>query len=72
MFSFVDQILNWLISAIGDQGPLAIFLGGLIEQVIIPIPSPLIAMAGGFLLIPKELAFLQVCREVFLKITLPY
>lgn len=72
MFSFIDQILNWLVGAIGNQGPLAIFLGGLIEQVIIPLPSPLIAMAGGFLLIPKELAFLQVCQEVFLKITLPY
>ena len=72
MFSFIDQILNWLIGAIGDQGPLAIFLGGLIEQVIIPLPSPLIAMAGGFLLIPQELTFLKVCQEVFLKITLPY
>jgi len=41
MFAIFDQITNWIISSIGNNGSLAIFLGGLIEQVIIPIPSPL-------------------------------
>lgn len=72
MFKIVDQITNWLISAIGENGVWAIFGGGMIEQVIIPIPSPLIAMAGGFLLVAKEQPLLSALGEIFLKITLPY
>ncbi|MEA3406608.1 MAG: VTT domain-containing protein [Chloroflexota bacterium] len=72
MFDFIDQITNWIIISIGDKGPLFIFLGGLIEQVIVPLPSPLIAMAGGFLLIDQSLPTLQALQEVFLKVSLPY
>lgn len=72
MLKIVDQITNWLISAIGENGVWAIFWGGMIEQIVIPIPSPLIAMAGGFLLIAKEQPLLSALGEIFLKITLPY
>ncbi len=72
MFSLFDQITNWIIVSIGDNGPLFIFLGGLIEQVIVPIPSPLITMAGGFLLIEQNVSLLQAVQEVLFKVSLPY
>ena len=72
MFEIVDQITHWIIAAIGENGGWAIFWGGIIEQIIIPIPSPLITMAGGFLLIPKELALPEAILQIFLKVTLPY
>ncbi len=72
MFDFVNQITNWIITAIGEDGAWAIFWGGLIEQIVVPIPSPLVTMAGGFLLIPQELPLGVVLWEIFLKITLPY
>ncbi len=72
MFEIVDQITNWIISAIGENGVWAIFWGGIIEQIIIPIPSPLITMAGGFLLVPKEQPPASALGEILLKITLPY
>ncbi|MDD5074187.1 MAG: VTT domain-containing protein, partial [Candidatus Shapirobacteria bacterium] len=67
-----DQITNWIITAIGKNGVWAIFWGGIIEQIIIPIPSPLITMAGGFLLVAKEQPLPLALGEIFLKITLPY
>ncbi len=72
MFDLFDQITNWIIASIGDNGPLAIFLGGLIEQVIVPIPSPLITMAGGFLLVPQEISLINAAKGVVLQIALPY
>jgi membrane protein DedA with SNARE-associated domain len=72
MFELVDQITNWIIAAIGKNGVWAIFWGGIIEQIIIPIPSPLITMAGGFLLVAKEQPLLSALGEIFFKITLPY
>ena len=72
MFTIFDQITNWIITSIGNNGSLAIFIGGLVEQVIIPIPSPLIVMAGGFLLIPQNIPFLGVLRESLYRVVLPY
>ncbi|MFP3897478.1 MAG: DedA family protein [Anaerolineales bacterium] len=72
MFALFDRITNWIIFSIGDNGPLFIFLGGLIEQVIVPIPSPLITMAGGFLLIEQNVPLLQALQEVLFKVSLPY
>ncbi|PIS14976.1 hypothetical protein COT63_02445 [Candidatus Shapirobacteria bacterium CG09_land_8_20_14_0_10_38_17] len=72
MFEVINNLTTWLLASIGKNGPLAIFLGGLIEQVIIPIPSPLITMAGGFLLIPQNIPFEQVLKEALLKVVLPY
>jgi len=72
MFTIFDQITNWIIASIGNNGSLAIFIGGLIEQVIIPIPSPLIVMAGGFLLIPQNIPLLSVLKESLYRIVLPY
>lgn len=72
MFEVVDQITNWIIAAIGKNGVWAIFWGGIVEQIIIPIPSPLITMAGGFLLVAQEQPLLLALGEIFLKITLPY
>jgi membrane protein DedA with SNARE-associated domain len=72
MFGLIDQISNWLVNAIGENGILAVFLGGITEQVVIPIPSPLIAMASGFLLVAKDLPLGEALGQIFFKITLPY
>jgi len=72
MFEIINNLTAWLLASIGKNGPLAIFLGGLIEQVIIPIPSPLISMAGGFLLIPQNIPFGQVLKQALFQVVLPY
>jgi len=53
---------EWLISLIQTHGILAVILGVVIETIVVPIPSPMILMAAGFILIPAQTlsqAFLQ-------------
>jgi membrane protein DedA with SNARE-associated domain len=47
------EITNWIIQLIQSHGILAVILGVIIETIIVPLPSPLIIMTAGFVLIPK-------------------
>ena len=46
--------MNWLIEKIQNNGSLSIFIGGFLEEVVVPIPSPLVSMAGGALLVGEK------------------
>ncbi len=52
------------------HGQLSVFVGVMIEQIIVPIPSPLIIMGAGAILIPAEIsipnAFLQILWIIIL------
>ncbi len=63
--------MKWLIEAIRHNGSLSIFLGGIIEEIIVPIPSPLVSMAGGaFLIVQGENIFFALLRRVALPFSL--
>ncbi|NTV23863.1 MAG: hypothetical protein HGA85_05850 [Nanoarchaeota archaeon] len=47
-----QELTTGLIEAIRTHGLLAVVAGVLIETVIVPIPSPLILMAAGYILVP--------------------
>ncbi|MFN0117362.1 MAG: DedA family protein [Elusimicrobiota bacterium] len=68
MFS---QITFHIMEALKTHGPITVFVGVIIESVIIPIPSPLIIMGAGALLIDSGLSFVQAFGPIFLKIVLP-
>lgn len=68
MFNFNSAIFEYIRS----HGALSVIVGGLIEQVIVPIPSPLIPMAAGFLLVAKGAFSLSVLWQIFLKAALPF
>jgi membrane protein DedA with SNARE-associated domain len=57
--------------SIRAYGPLSVFIGVIIESVIVPIPSPLIIMGAGFVLISPELKFLEAFMPIVLQIVLP-
>jgi membrane protein DedA with SNARE-associated domain len=59
--SFTAAAINW----IRTLGLLGVFLGVIIESVIIPIPSPLIMMGAGFILISPELSFVEALFPLF-------
>ena len=65
------DILNWIMNSIRAYGPWSVFAGVIIESVIVPIPSPLIIMGAGFILISAELNFLQALAPILLQIVLP-
>jgi membrane protein DedA with SNARE-associated domain len=57
--------------SIRTYGPWSVFVGVIIESVIVPIPSPLIIMGAGFVLISPELRFLDALMPILLLIVLP-
>jgi membrane protein DedA with SNARE-associated domain len=67
----VTEILNWIMDSIRAHGAWSVFVGVIIESVIVPIPSPLIIMGAGFVLISAELSFVQALVPITLQIVLP-
>lgn len=53
------------------HGPSTVFIGVIIESIIVPIPSPLIIMGAGALLIEPGLSAASAFLPIFLKIVLP-
>ena len=59
-----------LIQLIQQHGVLAVVMGMVIEEVFVPIPSPVIPMAAGSLLVESE-TLLPATVEILFKIALP-
>ena len=55
----MTAMIDWIMESIRAYGPWSVFAGVIIESVIVPIPSPLIIMGAGFILISSELSFLE-------------
>jgi len=68
----MTHLLNLIITAIKANGNLAMFGGGFVEQIIVPIPSPIIGMAGGAFIIDRPLPLLSTIIQIFQKVSLPY
>jgi len=49
---------SWIIDSIRAYGPWSVFAGVIVESVIVPIPSPLVLMSAGFILISPRCLFL--------------
>jgi len=68
----MTQILDRILELIQVNGLLAMLGGGFVEQIIVPIPSPIITMAGGALLVSHENFSFNTIWELFTKVSLPY
>lgn len=63
----MPQILEFIKQLIQTYGAFGVFLSGLIEEVIAPIPSFAVAMATGFSLLPTDAGTFEfVLRLVFI------
>ena len=67
----MGEILNWIMESIRTYGAWSVFAGVLIESVIVPIPSPLVIMGAGFILISPALSFTGALTPILLLIVLP-
>lgn len=67
----IGHITEWILEALRTNGGWSVFWGVLIEQVIVPIPSPAIIMGAGFILIPAESAWSAALVKSSLEIVLP-
>ena len=67
----IGQITAWIMDLMRAHGPLTVFIGVIIESVIVPIPSPLIIMGAGAIVIDPTLTASQALGPIFLKIVVP-
>lgn len=68
----MTEILNSLLALVKTHGPLSMFIGGLVEQIIVPIPSPIITMSGGVFLVSKQGNFFSILWQIITRVSLPY
>lgn len=62
---------HWLMTLLQHYGAAAVFIGVLVESIIIPIPSPLIIMAAGAIIIQPGLTYPAALLPIMTKIVLP-
>jgi len=66
------EFLNTITQIIRHWGSGGVLVAGIVEQVIVPIPSPIVPMGGGFFLVEKQIGFFSAFKEVFFKVALPF
>lgn len=67
----ISEITQWIMELMRVHGQLSVFIGVMIEQIIVPIPSPLIIMGAGAILIPLELSISHASLQILWIIVLP-
>lgn len=65
------EFITWLIALIQSYGAWSVFVGVIIEEVIMPIPSPLIQMAAGFILVDANLTIVQTFIPMTFIVVIP-
>lgn len=68
----MEKILEYVLELINHNLFTAMISGGIIEQVIVPIPSPIISMGGGASLFGLHASFLPSLLAIITKVALPY
>ena len=67
----ISEITNWIMELMRANGQLSVFIGVMIEQIIVPIPSPLIIMGAGAILISPGLSIPDALLHILWTIVLP-
>lgn len=67
----ISEITQWIMELMRAHGQFAVFIGVMIEQIIVPIPSPLIIMGAGAILIPPGLSIPNAFLQILWIIVLP-
>lgn len=67
----IADITQWILQLIREHGALAVFAGVILESIIVPIPSPLIIMGAGVILIPAGLGWTDAFVPIAGLIVLP-
>jgi len=67
----ISEITNWIMESMRAHGQLSVFIGVMIEQIIVPIPSPLIIMGAGAILISPDLSVPGASLQILWIIVVP-
>ena len=67
----IESLLVYIQSVIYEYGAWGVFFATLIEEIIAPIPSPLVPLAAGFFLLPASISFAEIVLRGAFVIALP-
>jgi len=67
----ITEITHWIMDSMRNYGQLSVFVGVMIEQIIVPIPSPLIIMGAGAILVSPGLSIDKAFIHILWIIVLP-
>lgn len=67
----IEYFVVYIQSIISAYGAWGVFLATLIEEVIAPVPSPLVSLAAGFFLLPTSISFAEALFRAAFVIALP-
>ena len=66
-----SALVTWSVAFIHAYGSYSVFMIVILEEVLVPIPSPLVIMGAGFILIEPGLALWDAAVKVFFVIAIP-
>ena len=69
--SLISEMTQWIMESMRSYGQLSVFIGVMVEQIIVPIPSPLIIMGAGAILIPPGISIPHAFFQILWTIVLP-
>jgi membrane protein DedA with SNARE-associated domain len=67
----ISEMTQWIMELMRSHGQLSVFIGVMIEQIIVPIPSPMIIMGAGAILIPPGISISSALLQILWLIVLP-
>src|SRR3989344_2960704 len=67
----VSGLIAWTFEFVRQFGALSVFLVVILEEVLIPIPSPLVIMGASFILVPAGISVWEALWQITLLIVIP-
>lgn len=67
----ISEVTQWIMELMRAHGQVSVFIGVMIEQIIVPIPSPVIMMGAGAILVPAHLSVPNALLQILWTVVLP-
>lgn len=61
----LEEAIMWFINLVRELGWVGVIIGVLAETFLMPIPSPLIPLAAGFIVLPQEISIQEAVLQSF-------
>ena len=68
---YLNGIIEWVLSLIHAYGPYSVFLAVFLEELLLPVPAPVVIMGASFILVPQGLPFWDAVSRMLFLIVLP-
>ena len=67
----IAQLILYTESIVREYGAMGVFFAAVLEEIIAPIPSSLVAMFSGFFLLPADKTVLEIIPSAIFSVAIP-